>query len=242
MTRSPAAPKTRSWKKRRSARSASSADSTMRTPFPPARPSALSTTGKPYCLIARFASSADWQTVASAVGMLCLQKNSLEKTLDDSICAARRVGPKIGSSRLMNSSAMPSDKRELRAPRPSGRRGASRRAPRSRRCPSPRPEGSPPPRRCRDCPARRRSPRPRASVERPAKGVLAPASADHEDFHAPGIVSPSGLTNAAACASSTRRRACPDAARAPSESPGAIGETSRMSCRPGSEISVSSEP
>ncbi len=41
--------------------------------------------------------------------MLWRRKNSFENTFDDSICAASRVGPKIGRPRLMNSSAMPSE-------------------------------------------------------------------------------------------------------------------------------------
>ncbi len=55
------------------------------------------------------ASSAEEQIVASGVGMLCRRKNSLENTLEVSIWAARREGPKMGRSRLLNSSTMPSE-------------------------------------------------------------------------------------------------------------------------------------
>ena len=65
-------------------------------------------------MIAGWASSREAQTCASAVGMSCRRKNSLAKTFEDSICAARRVGPKIGSSRLANSSRDPERERELR--------------------------------------------------------------------------------------------------------------------------------
>ena len=44
-----------------------------------------------------------------AVGIRWRAKNSFANTLEDSICDARRVGPKIGMSRLANSSTMPSE-------------------------------------------------------------------------------------------------------------------------------------
>ena len=79
--RSPADPKTRSSKKSAIARFASSAFSAVKTPLPPARPSAFSTTGNPKSLIARRASSAVAQTRAWAVGILWRAEELLREHL-----------------------------------------------------------------------------------------------------------------------------------------------------------------
>ncbi len=79
----------------------------MITPFPAASPSTLMTHGMPRDLTALSPSSREVQTVASAVGISYFFMNSLEKTFDPSISAARRVGPKIKSPRFWNSSTIP---------------------------------------------------------------------------------------------------------------------------------------
>ena len=66
--------------------------------------------GKPELADRRFRLRlASAQTIACAVAIPCRRKNSFAKIFDDSICAASRLGPKIGRPRFENSSAIPSD-------------------------------------------------------------------------------------------------------------------------------------
>ena len=188
MTRSPAAPKTRSWKKSRRARSASSSDSMISTPFPPASPSAFSTTGKPYCLIAWRASSAAEQTVASAVGMPWRLKNSLEKTLEDLDLRGQARGPEDRQLSLLE--LVHDAERERQLGPDDGQvdvellgqigdlDGVARRDRKAVRD-------------LRDAGIAGRAEDlldHRAAMERPAERMLPPPSADDQDLHAGGII------------------------------------------------------
>ena len=79
------------------------------TPLPAARPSALTTTGKPNSPEARTlrASSKLSATLNRPVGILWRLMNSLAKTLLPSISAAFFEGPKTRRPRRSNSSTMP---------------------------------------------------------------------------------------------------------------------------------------
>src|SRR5687768_11259622 len=77
------------------------------TPFPAARPSALTTIGAPRLVTKAFASSALSKVLCSAVGILCRAMKLLAKSLDASSCAAARLGPKIFSPASRNASTTP---------------------------------------------------------------------------------------------------------------------------------------
>ena len=79
------------------------------TPLPAARPSALTTTGKPNSPEARIfrACSKSSVTLKRPVGIRWRPMNSLAKTLLPSISAAFFDGPKIFRPRRSNSSTMP---------------------------------------------------------------------------------------------------------------------------------------
>ena len=181
-------PRRRPARRRRgaSAFSASSAESSVRTPLPPARPSALSTAGKPNCSMALRASSADCRRRA-AVGIPWRPKNSLAKTFEDSICAARRLGRRSEAPAWRTRPRFRA-RGGARARRPSGRCGASRRSRRSRRCPRRR-DGQA----VGDLGDARVAGRAvdllddRALRERPAERVLPPAAADDEDLHSAAL-------------------------------------------------------
>ena len=76
-----------------SAASASARSCAMMTPLPAARPSALSTTGKPKRSSARRASAGLSTATKSAVGILLCTKKFFAKILLPSSCAASRVRP-----------------------------------------------------------------------------------------------------------------------------------------------------
>src|SRR5688572_15591296 len=77
------------------------------TPFPAARPSALTTIGAPRLVTKAFASSALSKVLCSAVGILCRAMKLLAKSLDASSCAAARLGPKIFRPASRNASTTP---------------------------------------------------------------------------------------------------------------------------------------
>ena len=221
----------------------------MSTPLPPARPSALSTTGKPYCLMALRASSAVGQTSASAVGMLWRRKNSLENTFDDSICAARRDGPKIGRLAL---DELVGDAERERQLRPDDRQvdvellGEVRDLDDVART---RPAGSRRPRRCRGCPARRRSPRRAGCGAATSTGHARALPRRRRGSSCARHCIESTRTFSGRARSGRRLRAAARAACAAPSAPapraepfGAIGTTSKRSWRPGSAMSVSSDP
>jgi hypothetical protein len=72
----------------------------MSTPLPCARPSALSTTGKPKRAAALRHCAASWTISKSAVGMPWRPMNSLAKTLEPSSSAAPGAGTEDQSPRL----------------------------------------------------------------------------------------------------------------------------------------------
>src|ERR1051325_1001728 len=94
-TRAPASPRLFWFIMRSIAACASSTLAATTTPFPAARPSALTTMGAPRFATNALARSALWNVRYSAVGMLWRTMNALAKSLDDSSCAAARVGAKI---------------------------------------------------------------------------------------------------------------------------------------------------
>ena len=89
------------------AASASSMLPATTTPFPPARPVALITTGAPRSRAAATADAASECQVARAVGTPARNMTSFANRLFASNCAAALEGPKAASPRLRNRSASP---------------------------------------------------------------------------------------------------------------------------------------
>src|SRR5262249_52140468 len=86
----------------------------------------------------------------------------------------------------------------------------------------------------------------RAAVERPAQGMLAPASADDQDFHAAALYSRRLAAQREDFEAPLAFLRLPPRSRGvfapPSADPAASSSTSRRSCRPGRATTVSSVP
>ena len=103
----PATPKVLCTSTASIARSASASVSQTITPFPAARPEALMTTGAPSSRAAPRARSASVNVRARAVGTRASSMSCFANDFEVSICAASRVGPKIGSRSARKWSTIP---------------------------------------------------------------------------------------------------------------------------------------
>src|SRR5512143_397227 len=106
-TRAPAAPSSPPDSIASTAACASSTVVATTTPFPAARPSALTTIGTPRSETYARAAAASENVRYCAVGMPCRAMKAFAKSFELSSCAAACTGPKIASPAARNASTMP---------------------------------------------------------------------------------------------------------------------------------------